>query len=214
LPTAVRTPLVFRRSAILLLAMTLVVGACDSSDVEDGPTERLVTGGSFHLELLPAFREKLAGSRLQMVWTPPPCSWRLRQPFCEGDPTTDAASLDVPVVGGRIAVRDEREVFGRLELAGRVAVVGAGGSVTLDDFTFNPLTSILTAGILDQTVDVLFFDGTLRKIKVTADQVTIERIEVKVMEGLADQLRSRLGSSPIEEFDKVGDVILTVDVDR
>jgi hypothetical protein len=195
-------------AAVLAAAVVLATGCTGS--VGDPPS-RSVSGGEVRLDVSPSFRSTLSEYGLQMVWSPPQCSWRLAAPACGGAATGDAASVVIPVVGGEVSVWERgQKVRGRVQLAGHLELTGPRASLPLDDLTVQPETSVLTAGTPTGRIDALFLDGTAATFSSAAGVVQVTGVEVKLLRGLNDQIRSLLGVAQSAELVKVGELAMTV----
>lgn len=199
------------RRAVMTGAVVLSA-ACGGSSSD--PPSRPVTGGEVRLDVSPSFGTILAKQGVHLVWNPPPCSWRLVAPSCGGAATTDPASLAVPVVGGQVSLwKDGARVRGRIELAGRLELTSSRGTLSLDDLTLHPETSMLTAKTPMGWIDVLFLDGTVATFPSDSRVVEVKGVEVKLLKGLNEQIRSVLGVAESSELVKVGDLAMRVNTD-
>jgi hypothetical protein len=120
-------------------------------------------------------------------------------------------SLAIPVVGGQVSLwKQGAKVRGRVELAGRLELTSPRGTVSLDDLTLHPETSMLAAKTPTGWIDALFLDGTAATFPKDARTVEVKGVEVKLLKGLNEQIRSVLGVAESSELAKVGDLAMTV----
>ena len=193
------------------LAATLLATGCTRSAGGGNPPSRPVTGGEVRLAIAPAFRAMLAQRGNHLVWSPPPCSWRLTAPACGGAPVIDPDAVVVPVVGGAVSVWSQgAKLRGRVQLAGHLDVTGPRGVLALDDLTVAPADSTLAAGTQSATFDAFFLDGTAATFATTGATVEVKGVEVKLLRAVGDQIAATLGVTGVPDFIKVGDLDMTV----
>ena len=191
--------------ALLLVLTSLLAAGCEQS-----PARRAVTGGHLRLALTSEFRELLAERGLHLGWTPPTCSWRLKEPNCATQPavTTDMPLLTVPIVGGRASTSNEPpRLKARLELAGRLTITGPGPMLVLEDMTVDPGKDELTARTPHGRIRAFFLDSTDAR---PVGDIEVSRIEVKLDRKLATQIASDFKVLPIDDLVKVGDLSLNI----
>jgi hypothetical protein len=195
-----------------VVVASLVVAGCTKSGLgSSDPASQSVTSGQVQLDVSESFRALLVANGLHVVWTPPPCSWRLEPPACGGAARTDGESLVMPVVGGAVSVWSKgQKLRGRIELAGRLEVLGTGAAVSLDDMTVDPAASLLTAAAGSSRIDALFLDGTAASFDNGGGRVEVKGVEVKLLGALGDRIRDGAGAPVVPELVKVGDLAMVV----
>lgn len=204
------------RTGVFLVVILLVTACADPDSSDSVRTDyvlRPVTGGKLQLEFDADFQKRLSQDGLQLVWKAPACSWRLDRALCGAEAATDEASVNIPVVGGSIAVLPRNDLRGRLQLAGGFEI-GPNGAVPLDDLTIDlttdPPNTVLTGNTGNEDVDILFIDGFEQEVVDDSSAVEVTGIEVKLHGEVAAQILSKLGKS-LRELDNVGSLTITAE---
>lgn len=193
------------------MAFILLAVGCGGPGSNAGdPPSKPVTSGNVHIGVEKAFLAMLAKHSLRLVWTPAPCSWRLTSPACGGAPVTDPATLDIPVAGGTVSFWDRDEkVRGRLQLSGRLEVIGGRGTLALDDMSIDPKASTLAATTASGRIDALFLDGSRATFHRGDKGVDVGGAEVKMLAALSERIGAIAGGATVDLV-KVGDLEMKV----